>query len=360
MVRLLAPTRDGWTAKWTAAVILFISIGGCHNQARPRPTDAQAHSAGIQRAVADSLTWQPNGGALAFVRIDCVNGTPTRRRVEVVDAKSQVRIMLSDGPFDVLPTWTPDGRSLVYSQARGHDVRLQEHPVGASLAGHSLTRNGQYWISGGDGCWLDRSQLLCFGGPIPGRRHIYRWARTSGALKDMVLGESAIYPVASEDGHWIAYIDLSAGQRRLRIASLIGQTNFSAPAVGAYDVRWSHDSKAFLYLTMSRAGCEMHCFSVVARRDTVLARASTFCSPLSISRCNRVAVGCTRPHGTDYIVVVDATTGKTIAHSPANQECAAPCWSPDGERLAYIRRMGTDFRVQVAKAAALCAGHWER
>jgi eukaryotic-like serine/threonine-protein kinase len=189
----------------------------------------------------------PDGNALAL---------------SVGDGTTQLWIRRSDGTRQKLtqeglvnwrPTWTPDGRSLVFSSQRTpggtqDDTNLYVIPVdGSTPAALLLDYTHGVWEGEftRDGRWLVvRSDEQDGTSQIRGRQ-----MDTDTALVPLLVTESNKMQIAlSPDGRWLAYGGVGTGVREIYIAAFPSMTSPRLVSrEGGSEPRWAPDSRELFY-----------------------------------------------------------------------------------------------------------------
>jgi eukaryotic-like serine/threonine-protein kinase len=182
--------------------------------------------------------------------------------VSVGDGTTQLWIRRSDGTRQKLtqdglvnwrPTWTPDGRSLVFSALRTpggtqDDTNLYMMPVDGSTP-PSLLLDHTHGVWEGeftrDGRWLvirtDEQNGIA---QIRGRR-----MDADTALVPLLVTESNKTQIAlSPDGRWVAYGGVSTGVREIYVAQFPLMTSpRMVSREGGSEPRWAPDSRELFY-----------------------------------------------------------------------------------------------------------------
>jgi eukaryotic-like serine/threonine-protein kinase len=181
--------------------------------------------------------------------------------VSVGDGTTQLWIRRSDGTRQKLtqdglmnwrPTWTPDGRSLVFSSLRTpggtqHDTDLYMMRVDGSTP-PALLLDHTYGVWEGefsrDGRWLViRSDELGGLTQIRGRR------MDTDTLVPLLVNESAKTQLAlSPDGRWLAFSSDATGAREIYVAAFPTMTSPRLVSrEGGSEPRWAPDGRELFY-----------------------------------------------------------------------------------------------------------------
>jgi eukaryotic-like serine/threonine-protein kinase len=181
--------------------------------------------------------------------------------LSVGDGTTQLWIRRSDGTRQKLtqeglvnwrPTWTPDGRSLVFSSLRTpggtqDDTNLYVMPVDGSTP-TALLLNHTHGVWEGeltrDGRWLVVRSVEHGISQIRGRR-----MDTDTALVPLLVTESSKAQIAlSPDGRWLAYAGVGTGVREIYVAAFPSMTSPRLVSrEGGSEPRWAPDSRELFY-----------------------------------------------------------------------------------------------------------------
>jgi dipeptidyl aminopeptidase/acylaminoacyl peptidase len=158
-------------------------------------------------------------GRLAFSRVTG-SGRDARARIWVTDPGGGGARPLTDGPFDYRPSWSPDGRVLLFStELAGRAPAIaRADPDGGGPP--RIVVRGRDPVFTPDGAWV------VFSAEHQGHWRLWRM-RPDGTAKGM-LGGGALqsfdetYPAVSPDGRFVVYVALESGRERLRIRRFDG------------------------------------------------------------------------------------------------------------------------------------------
>jgi len=169
----------------------------------------------------------------------------------IYDLGRGVRDRITNEPgLAITPIWSPDGRSIVYSQAAAGSLpRLVRRGITASAA-EDLMPPGTFQFAGSfspDGSTLFFTRLL-----PQTRDDIFRLDMRTGKAEPMLNSTfSEEDPQASPDGTWLAFSSDATGVSEVYLQSL---TDAGAPRVristdGGNTPRWRADGKELFYLS---------------------------------------------------------------------------------------------------------------
>jgi serine/threonine-protein kinase len=204
-------------------------------------------------------TWEPQGtiGSAAL--------SPDGRALAVDLQQSGVSSIwikqLPVGPFSRLtfgdtanlrPTWTPDGRSLIYignaSAAGGQVMRRRADGTGtAEVLIHSPFAFAQARTTQ-DGRWIlaRRSLVEAGSGDIYAVR-----AGDSTLVPLLTTPATEAYPVVSPDGRWLAYATTESGTAQVYVRPFpdVGSARWQISTTDGYAPLWSHTGRELFYLS---------------------------------------------------------------------------------------------------------------
>jgi serine/threonine-protein kinase len=143
------------------------------------------------------------------------------------------------------PTWTPDGKRVVYISERGRSVKMFSKPWDGSgseeMIGESLNLDALSWESvSPDGKLIACAQ----GGDI--------WMIPLDKKPEKFVASPATEsnPSFSPDGRWLSYISNESGQNEVYVVPVPrGEGKYQISTKGAWQSRWQPDGKTLLYLS---------------------------------------------------------------------------------------------------------------
>ena len=160
----------------------------------------------------------------------------------------------SDATTEVSPVWSPDGRSIVYSQAEGG---VFPHLVRRALAGNAraeeLTPRGPFQFSAA----LSPDGKAIYYENNTGRgTDIFRYTpatKTTAPFLQTSFREGS--PAVSPDGAWLAYASNPTGTHEIYLQSLTGMEldPIRISTSGGQSPKWRGDSRELFYLTPGNA-----------------------------------------------------------------------------------------------------------
>jgi dipeptidyl aminopeptidase/acylaminoacyl peptidase len=171
------------------------------------------------------MAWSPDGKTLAFAGDR--NGSYDIWRVAV--PTGEVERLTKDPRYEVFPSWTPDGRTLLYVQL---DDRWVDHDIMAMPAGGGPAR-----LVARDTAFFDYGAGKTFGYPMvsPDGKWVLFRSHRSGWINywAVPIGGGTPRPIAAEnadqssarwspDGKWISYVANWNGTHDLRVVSAAG------------------------------------------------------------------------------------------------------------------------------------------
>jgi serine/threonine-protein kinase len=231
----LAVSRNGWAVYMEAGVrqrrLTLVDRKGIP---RSIPVEAEAYS---------DPRFSPNGTDVAVTVLRPGGGLAGD--IWVVNIARTTMARLTFEGSDQFPSWSGDGRHVVYTTLRG--------------------QNGVYWKSAGGGA---QEQLLAAPGRLlyeailtnDSRRLIYRLggvpgdlyyahrdsSKTQHALLDSRFDERS--PVTSPDDHWLAYVSDETGRDEVYVRPFPeGGGQWVISTGGGTEPRWSHDGRELFY-----------------------------------------------------------------------------------------------------------------
>lgn len=246
---------------------------------------------------------------------------------------------LTDGGRDSMPSWSPDGQSIVFIRTHDEDGLW---PVRG--------RNGHYALS-----VPDIMQVQADGSANPVRLF-------SGRVRNGRLRWSAWIrqPVLSPDGTTIALVtdapDPDNSNVVLQFYNLAKKRLTRAgvreiQVLGHQDPEWRPDGTYLLYTQNGRDGARGA--PVIERYEvkTKKARAVTATGYMQASYSpdgRYMAATRTTALGTD-VAILDANTGHELMRVTNDDASWAPSWSPAGDGIAFLHIVGQTVDLRLAK-----------
>jgi Tol biopolymer transport system component len=204
------------------------------------------------------IALSPDATRLAFtLKVDARESGAAARGsgdVWVEELATGARTRLTDTKFNPRPSWSPDGKSVLYARAGGPaDQALYERRADASEPEHLVLSMKQLGHTVGDGRWLPDHRTLVVRTYAEGDRPATVYATSAGgADKAQPLAaapaEEVSAPTPSPDGSLVAYLSDASGTRELYVQRFpVGGERIVVSNGGASPPRWSRDGHALYY-----------------------------------------------------------------------------------------------------------------
>ncbi|HUJ40174.1 MAG TPA: protein kinase [Candidatus Acidoferrales bacterium] len=170
--------------------------------------------------------------------------------VWVLDLARGVRTRLTFGPVsNVNPVWSPDGKWIAFSAARGPDADIVRKRSDGTGAEEILATEGRQALPSDwsrDGKYIFYYHL--------GREEEGVWALPlEGERKPRRVIERGQNAVLSPDGHWLAYESSESGTLEVYVTGFDGaQGKWQVSLHGGFGAQWSRDGRQLYYFDPSR------------------------------------------------------------------------------------------------------------
>ena len=206
------------------------------------------------------LVWSDRHGATAPLALPPgpykgpkVSPDGSRMAITVSNPDSDIWVYhLASGRFEQFttdgasfsPLWTPEGKSIAFSNTLHGPASLQLKEVGGSDANETLVETGNFASS-----WTPDGRTLVYSGGLQGGfdiRQILRGEKTSYAVRQSRSEDRSA--AISPDGHWLATSSLESGgfEIYLRPFGQDGERRLVS-TVGGQDPVWSRDSRELFF-----------------------------------------------------------------------------------------------------------------
>jgi serine/threonine-protein kinase len=189
-----------------------------------------------------SFRLSPDGRRLAIVIADPTND------VWVQDLERGSLTRLTSGGNNVQPSWTPDGKRVVFTERTGGGATPFWVPADGSSEPERVFKSGH---RGGIGSFSPKGDLVTFltRGPDTG---LDLWVRTlDGAQAPQPFLRTRFTEVGSRfspDGRWISYVSDESGQYEVYVRPYPGPGGkWQVSTQGGGEAIWSRDGKELFY-----------------------------------------------------------------------------------------------------------------
>lgn len=219
--------------------------------------------------VEDAPSWSPDGRAVVYAS-DAADNLDLY--IQDVDGGMARRLTASQAD-DALPAWSPDGTRVAFVSARARrEQRLRMHPDLGSWTSFFPGGNGDIWVMPADGgearmiaedgyfpVWSPDGESLLFQAERDGRWEFRIVAANgSGDGRVLPLGEFSAslvrtQPAWSPDGEWIAFVGGLGDDLSLYVVPSGGGTPRELVRPTALTPAWSADGQ-WLYFSSTRGG----------------------------------------------------------------------------------------------------------
>jgi eukaryotic-like serine/threonine-protein kinase len=213
----------------------------------------------VRRLATEGAFWgmslSPDGSRVAYTlrTDDRVSGAGARGvgDVWVEDLATGAKTQLTNRWFNLRPSWSPDGKSVLYSRIGGADNQeLWERRADASAPERLVLSQRAWGHSIGDGRWLpDHKTLIVRTYADPVGTNLY--TTTDGATDARPFAVSARQktgPLPSPDGTLVSYVSDESGTNELYVEPFPGGgQRLKVSDGGASAGRWSHDGRSLYY-----------------------------------------------------------------------------------------------------------------
>jgi eukaryotic-like serine/threonine-protein kinase len=202
-------------------------------------------------------TWQPSGSINAFalspdgraLAVDLLQGGNDAVWIKQLPTGPFSRLTFGD-TTNLRPTWSADGRSLVYLGNAGTNggLPMMRRADGTGTARTLLQSSftfGQTFQTR-DGKWVIARRSFF----EPGKGDIFGIREGDSTLVPLVTGPaSEVHPAVSPDGRWLAYASDESGTAEIYVRPFpdVASARWQVSTAGGSSPVWSHSGKELFY-----------------------------------------------------------------------------------------------------------------
>ena len=255
------------------------------------------------------------------------------------DGKNQRRLTNNDFP-DTNPSWSPDGRRIIFVSDRNKNIADEEGPImaGGGIIVGDMRKRPQIYVMDADGKNQQRLSNEFFAEWQPswspdGRRIVFT---SSGAMD--VAG-----------GHWRIYVMDADGRNK---------QNLSNEGEDDYYPSWSPDGEriAFVSIRDGRGNQDIYVMNADGSNQQRLTEHPDHeWHPSWSPDGERIAFTASRlpdvftPAKSDiYVIDADGENRRKLTKNPSRN--TDPAWSPDGKRIVFVSNRDGNYEIYVMNA----------
>ncbi|MEO8564702.1 MAG: protein kinase, partial [bacterium] len=179
-------------------------------------------------------------------RVLMADQSPEGSDIWMYDVASHTSTRLTSSGNAALPTWSPDGRSVLFQSSRsGHAAFWSQSVDGASPPEKVIELGGLFY-----GEFAPNGHTLVFQREAGEGWEIWTSeARVPGSARRLIVDHANDYmPTVARDGRWLAYVSSASGREEVYVRAFPGP---GAPVQisedGGKEPVWSHDSRRLFY-----------------------------------------------------------------------------------------------------------------
>lgn len=263
-------------------------------------------------------------------------------------------IAAAAGVYDF--SWSPDGSSIAYISSQGGTSEIWKASVGGGLprrlTGTGATKKHVRWSQ--DGNWI---AFVAVQAGNAGDIHLI----DAGGTDEIALTETSAderEPAWSPDSRTIAFTERGAARNGIVLMDVETRQSRLLVEVAASSLQWSPDSKTIAFVSdplltndERRDNDDLFLISAEGGPPRLLTpgtqRYRDFAP--SWSPDSRGIVYASENSGFSNIYILDTQTGSRRQLTAGTIDSFSPMWSPDGQRIAYVSNGDAQFHLWVTR-----------
>jgi Tol biopolymer transport system component len=148
-----------------------------------------------------------------------------------------------------MPTWSPDGKRIIFASDRAGSFDLYEKSVGQAPERELLKSNLWKYPES----WSPDGRTLLFSQLDPKTRSDIWLLPLEGGKPTLFVGTDAdeMHGRFSPDGHWVAYTSTESGRQEVYVRAFpLSDPRWQVSVAGGANPLWRRDGRELFYLTL--------------------------------------------------------------------------------------------------------------